>query len=189
MNRIVLLVLDGLGVGAVPGAEGPAAESNTLSHVMRAANDIRLPTLATLGMGHIGPFPGIAPSTNPDGCFGKMAPVSAGTDSISGHWELAGVIVRTAFRTYPDGFPPDVISLVEQASGRAVIGNRAASGTTIIQELGEAHLKTGAVIVYTSADSVLQIAAHEAVIAVPELHRICRAVRKALKPPHALGRV
>jgi phosphopentomutase len=189
MNRIVLLVLDGVGVGAAPGAHGPAAESNTLSHVMRVADDVRLPTLAALGLGHIGAFPGVAPSTNPDGCFGKMAPVSAGTDSITGHWELAGIVVRTPFPTYPDGFPPDVIALVEQAAGRAVIGNRAASGTAIIQELGDEHLKTGALIVYTSADSVLQIAAHDAVVAIPELHRICRAVRKALKPPHTIGRV
>lgn len=142
-----------------------------------------------LGLGCIGDFPGIRRSADPEGCFGKLAFRSMGKDSITGHWELCGVVLDRPFPTYPNGFPPDVIGPFEEAIGRRILGNRAASGTEIIRELGAEHLRTGSPIVYTSADSVFQIAAHEDVISVEDLYEMCRLARKLLRPPHLVGRV
>jgi phosphopentomutase len=148
-----------------------------------------MPTLEALGLGHLGSFSGIRRTGNPDGCFGKMAQRSKGKDSTTGHWEITGLVLSQPFPVYPHGFPPEIIAAFEAAIGRKVLGNRPASGTRIIEELGDQHLKTGAPIVYTSADSVFQIAAHEQVMPVQELYRLCRIARKILCPPHQVSRV
>lgn len=190
INRVILLIVDGFGVGALPdAAEYGDDGANTLAHVADAAGGLNLPILESLGLGCIGEFRGVRRSGDPDGCFGKMASLSKGKDSVTGHWEIAGVVVNHAFPIYPHGFPDDLIQRFEQAIGRKVLGNRAASGTDIIKELGEEHLRTRWPIVYTSADSVFQIAAHDSVVPVGELYEWCRIARRLLKPPHLLGRV
>lgn len=190
IKRVILMVLDGVGVGELPdAAEYGDVGSNTLAHVAEAVGGLALPNLEALGLGHIGHFAGIRTMGQPDGCFGKMGQLSKGKDSTAGHWEMAGIILNAPFPTYPNGFSQDILDQFQQAIGRKVLGNRAASGTEIIQELGEEHLRTGAPIVYTSADSVLQIAMHEQVVPVEELYRMCRAARKLLKPPHQAARV
>ncbi|MBM4124179.1 MAG: phosphopentomutase [Nitrospira sp.] len=190
INRVILIVLDGLGVGELPdAAQYGDRGSNTLAHVAEAVGGLSLPNLELLGLGHIGPFAGLRRMGEPDGCFGKMAELSKGKDTTLGHWEMTGLVVDHPFPTYPQGFPPDVIEAFQKAIGRTVLGNKAASGTEIIQELGEEHLKTGAPIVYTSADSVFQVAAHERAVPLEELYRICREARKLLKPPHQVARV
>lgn len=190
INRVILIVLDGLGVGELPdAAQYGDRGSNTLARVAAAVGGLTLPNLEALGLGHIGEFPGLRRMGEPDGCFGKMAELSKGKDTTMGHWEMTGLVVEQPFPTYPKGFPPEVVEAFEKAIGRKVLGNRVASGTEIIQELGEEHLKTGAPIVYTSADSVFQIAAHERTISAEELYRICREARRLLKPPHQVARV
>ncbi len=190
IQRVILIVLDGVGVGELPdAAEYGDVGSNTLAHVAEAVGGLALPNLEALGLGHIGHFAGIRTMGQPDGCFGRMGQLSRGKDSTAGHWEMAGILLEEPFPTYPRGFPKEMLDLFEQASGRKVLGNRAASGTEIIQELGEEHMRTGAPIVYTSTDSVFQIAAHERVVPVEELYRVCRAARKLLKPPHQVARV
>jgi phosphopentomutase len=190
ITRIILLVLDGVGVGELPDAASYGDDgSNTLGHVAAAVGGLHLPNLERLGLGHIGEFAGVRSVGQPEGCFGKMQQLSPGKDTTVGHWEMAGLVHRESFPTYPSGFPADLISSIEAAIGRPVIGNRPASGTTIIQELGEEHLRTGAPIVYTSADSVFQIAAHEDVIPVEDLYRMSRTARKMLTPPHQVARV
>jgi len=184
------MIVDGFGVGALPdAAEYGDDGANTLAHVADAAGGLNLPILESLGLGCIGEFSGVRRSADPDGCFGKMASLSKGKDSITGHWEIAGVVVDRPFPTYPNGFPLDLMSEFEQAIGRRTIGNRSASGTDIIKELGAEHLRTKLPIVYTSADSVFQIAAHDSVAPVEELYDWCRLARKVLKSPHLVGRV
>ncbi|MGH7205434.1 MAG: phosphopentomutase [Nitrospiraceae bacterium] len=190
VKRVILMVLDGVGVGELPdAAEYGDVGSNTLAHVAEAVGGLALPNLEALGLGHIGHFAGIRTMGQPDGCFGKMGQLSKGKDSTAGHWEMAGIILDTPFPTYPNGFPQDILDQFQQTIGRKVLGNRMASGTEIITELGEEHVRTGAPIVYTSTDSVFQIAAHEHVVPVEELYRMCRAARKLLKPPHQVARV
>jgi phosphopentomutase len=187
--RTVLLVMDSVGVGALPDAACYGDEgSNTLGHIAESV-DLSLPHLASLGLGNIVPIRGVGPVPTPRAAYGKMAESSVGKDTITGHWEIAGVILDEPFPTYPDGFPSEVVSELTRITGRAVLGNKVASGTEVIQELGDSHVKTGSIIVYTSADSVLQIAAHEEVIPLPELYRICSEARDALRPPHAVARV
>jgi phosphopentomutase len=184
------MIVDGFGVGALPdAAEYGDAGANTLAHVADAVGGLNLPILESLGLGCIGEFRGVRRSGDPDGCFGKMASLSKGKDSITGHWEITGVVVEQPFRTYPEGFPFDLIEQFEQAIGRKILGNRAASGTQIIEELGDEHLRTKFPIVYTSADSVFQIAAHERVVPPEELYGWCRIARKILRAPHLIGRV
>lgn len=184
------MIVDGFGVGALPdAAEYGDGGANTLAHVADAVGGLNLPILESLGLGCIGEFSGVRRSSDPDGCFGKMASMSKGKDSITGHWEIAGVVVQQPFPTYPNGFPRDLMDEFEQAIGRKTIGNRAASGTDIIKELGVEHLRTKLPIVYTSADSVFQIAAHNSVASAEELYEWCRLARKLLKPPHLVGRV
>ncbi len=185
-----MLVLDSCGVGEAPDAAryGDVGAS-TLPHTAAARGGLRLPVLGGLGLGHITPIQGVPPAPAPTGAFGKMMEVSAGKDSTTGHWELMGVILERPFPTYPRGFPPDVIEAFQAKIGRRVLGNRPASGTEIIAELGEEHLRTRRPIVYTSADSVFQIAAHEDVIPVEELYRYCRIAREILTGPHAVSRV
>ncbi len=190
INRVILIVLDGLGVGELPDAAAYGdIGANTLSHVAAAVGGLALPSMEALGLGHVGTFTGIRRVGNPDGCFGKMAQLSTGKDSTTGHWEIAGLLLASPFPTYPDGFPPEVIDPFQEAIGRKIIGNRRASGTHIIEELGAQHMRTGALIVYTSADSVFQLAAHEEVIPVEELYGLCRVARKLLRPPHQVSRV
>ena len=189
-NRVLLIVLDGFGVGALPdaGSYGDTG-SNTLAHIAEAVGGLALPNLKEWGLGALGCFDGIAPVSAPKADFGKMAERSAGKDTVIGHWEMTGIVTETAFPTYPNGFPPEVIAPFEAAIGRKVLGNQVASGTEIIKALGAAHLESGAPIVYTSADSVFQVAAHEAVIPPEALYEICRIARELLKPPHHVARV
>ena len=190
VNRVILIVLDGIGVGSAPDAAAYGDEgAHTLAHVAEAAGGLRVPNLEALGLGHLSVLAGVRRTGQPDGCFGRMAALSRGKDSTTGHWEMAGVVLEKPFPTYPNGFPPDIIGSFQQAIGRKTLGNYAASGTTIIQEMGGQHLLTGSPIVYTSADSVFQIAAHERVIPADQLYGMCRAARRILVPPHQVARV
>jgi len=189
-KRFILIILDSVGIGELPDADRYGdVGSNTLVNTARAVGGLSVPYLAALGLGNIASIPGVPPTKNPQGNYGKMAERSTGKDSTSGHWELMGLVTERTFPTYPEGFPPDVIGPFEQAVGRKVLGNKAASGTEIIEELGQEHLQTGRPIVYTSADSVFQIAAHVDVIPLKELFRMCRVVREQLQGRHGVGRV
>lgn len=189
-RRVCVLVLDGMGVGELPdaGVYGDYG-SCTLGNLAAAVGGLKLPHLGALGLGNIIPIRGIAPAAQPGAAWGKMAMQAVGKDTTSGHWELMGVILQTPFPVYPDGFPPEVITPFEAKIGRKALGNKVASGTEIIEELGARHLATGGPIVYTSADSVFQVAAHEEVIPAPELYRICEIAREILTGEHAVGRV
>ena len=189
-SRVIVLVLDGVGCGELPdAAEYGDQGSNTLANLAKAVGGLILPNLARLGLGNIIPILGIPPEKKPQACFGKMAEQSAGKDSTTGHWEIAGLVTHEPFPLFPQGFPPEFIRSLERAIGRKTIGNEAASGTEIIKELGEEHLKTGCPIVYTSADSVLQIACHEDVMAPDELYRICQEARRLCTGEFCVGRV
>jgi len=190
--RVILIVLDGCGVGAMPDAAAYGVDdpqSATLPHVAQVVGGLKLPTLESLGLGRIASINGVSPSCPARSAFGKLTERSAGKDSVTGHWEMMGIITNVPFPTYPDGFPPDVIAEFTRLSGRGVLGNRPASGTQIIEELGEEHVRTGKPIVYTSADSVFQVAAHEDVISVAGLYDICEAARGMLVAPHNVARV
>jgi phosphopentomutase len=189
IERVILLVMDSVGAGETPDADRYGdAGSNTLGHVAEAAGGADLPTLASYGLGNILPLRGLPPARAPRGAFGKCAELSAGKDTSTGHWELAGLHIARAFPTFPDGFPEEILAPFRQRTGRGVLGNVAASGTEIIQRLGGQHVASGDLIVYTSADSVFQIAAHEDVVPVAELHEICRIAREILDP-YQVGRV
>jgi phosphopentomutase len=173
-RRAVVVVCDGLGVGEAADAAAFGDEgSDTLGHVL-ASREVKIPHLRALGLGNLTPTFDGARHPRPDGAFGKMAERSAGKDTATGHWEMAGLVTEKPFRTYPHGFPPEVIEPFEHRIGRRVLGNKAASGTEILKELGEEHVRTGGPIVYTSQDSVFQVAAHEQIIPPEELYRICR---------------
>ena len=188
-RRVVLIVLDSVGIGEMPDAAAFGdAGSDTLGHVA-ASRPLKLPALVRLGLANIRPLEHLTPPAKPAGAFGKAALASNGKDTTTGHWELAGIYLKDPFPTYPHGFPGELIGRFEKAIGRRVLGNKPASGTEIIQELGEEHMRSGAPIVYTSADSVFQIAAHEEVIPIEELYRICEIARRLLEPPHRVGRV
>lgn len=185
--RAIVLVCDSLGVGELPDAKDFGDEgSNTLGHVLRDQHP-RLPNLTRLGLLHTLPEP--ATSETPESAYGRMAELSAGKDTTTGHWEMMGLVVENPFRTYPNGFPPEVIAEYERRIGRKTLGNKPASGTVILDELGEEHMRTGAPIVYTSADSVFQVAAHEEVIPVEELWRICAIARELMRGEHNVGRI
>lgn len=184
------MVLDGTGIGALPDAARYGDEgSNTLGNLADAVGGLNLPNLQRLGLGNIGSIRGVPPAARADAAWGKMAECSPGKDTTTGHWELTGVILDRPFPVYPHGFPPEVINSFEKRIGRRVLGNKPASGTAIIEELGPEHLRTGFPIVYTSADSVFQIAAHEEVVPVEELYRICVIAREILSGEHAVARV
>lgn len=188
-KRVIWIVLDSVGVGAMPdAADYGDVGSDTLGNIARDRS-LNLPHLAELGLGNIREITGIPPSQSPLAAYGKCALKSPGKDTTTGHWEMAGIILQKPFPVYPDGFPPSIISAFEQQIGRTVLGNKAASGTEIIRELGQVHLATGQPIVYTSADSVFQVAAHEAVIPLDELYRICETAREILRGAHEVGRV
>ena len=173
-RRAVVVVCDGLGVGEAPdAAEFGDTGSDTLGHVL-ASREVRIPNLRALGLGNLPPSFARARNPRPDGAWGKMAEKSAGKDTATGHWEMAGLVTKTPFKTYADGFPKDCVAAFEERIGRKVLGNKAASGTEILKELGEEHLRTGRPILYTSGDSVFQVAAHEDLIPPEDLYRICR---------------
>jgi phosphopentomutase len=192
IERAIIVVLDGVGVGAAPDAAqfGEAdTVANSLGHTAEAVGGLALPTMQRLGLGNIGNFPGIAPDLGARGAFGRMAERSPGKDTVTGHWEMIGIVSTQAPPAYPHGFPPEILEPFERMAGRGALGNKPASGTEIIEELGDEHVRTGKLIVYTSADSVLQIAAHEDVVPLPELYRVCEGARAILQGPHAVGRV
>lgn len=188
-ERVILLVLDSAGIGEMPDADRYGDEgSDTIGNVC-ASRAVRLPNLAALGLGNIKPLDGVGPADPPHGAFGKAAIGSAGKDTTTGHWEMAGVMTPIPFPTYPDGFPRRVLDPFEAAIGRTVLGNKPASGTEIIAELGEEHVRTERPIVYTSADSVFQIAAHEEIVPLDELYRMCEIAREILRGEDEVGRV
>jgi phosphopentomutase len=189
-KRICMVVLDSVGIGELPDADkfGDVG-SHTLGHIAERVPGFSLPIMQKLGLGNIAPLQGIPPADSPEAAYGKMAEVSVGKDTMTGHWELMGLKVTIPFKTYPNGFPPDLIQAFETKTGRAVIGNKPASGTEILDELGAEQMKTGAWIVYTSADSVMQIAAHEEVIPLKELYAACQTARELTVGEHAVGRV
>jgi len=188
--RVILIVLDSAGIGALPDAPNYGDEgANTLVNLARAVGGLRLPYMGSLGLSNIADIAGVSPAVNPAGCYGKMAEISPGKDTTTGHWEIAGLILDKPFPVYPKGFPQELISSFINRVHRGVLGNKVASGTEIIAELGAEHMLTGYLIVYTSADSVFQIAAHEEIISVEELYRICRVARDMLTGKHAVARV
>ena len=188
-ERVFLTVLDSVGVGELPDADAYGDRgSDTIGNISRRV-PLRLPNLRSLGLPRVANIHGMEPIESPLGAFGRIAERSPGKDSVTGHWEMAGVVLDRAFPTFPDGFPREVIEQFERRIGRRTIGNYAASGTVIIEELGPEHMRTGFPIVYTSADSVFQIAAHEEVIPVPELYRICEIAYDLVGRGMNVGRV
>jgi phosphopentomutase len=188
-TRVIWIVLDSVGIGAQPDAAEYGDEGrSTLGHIAEW-RPLQIPTLVKLGLANIEPLPHLPPAEKPIASYGKGKTHSPGKDTTTGHWEMAGIWLPQAFPVYKHGFPADLIAKFEQQIGRKTIGNKPASGTEIIQELGEEHVKTGKPIVYTSGDSVFQIAAHESVIPIEELYRMCEIARRLLTGPHRVGRV
>ncbi len=186
-SRAVVIVMDGVGVGELPDAdEYGDAGANTVAHIA-ASQSLEIPFLARLGLSRL--VPELGPVNEPSGAFGKMGERSPGKDSTTGHWEMAGIVLEKAFRTFPDGFPVELIAGFEERIGRKVLGNRAASGTVIIQELGEEHRASGMPIVYTSADSVFQIAAHEDVVPVDQLYEMCQVAFDLAVKDYGVARI
>lgn len=189
VKRVFLIVLDGVGVGELPDAAVYGDQgSNTLGNLSRAVGGMDLPHLERMGLGKLTKIQGLADDI-PGGIFGRMAEASPGKDTTTGHWEMAGLILPRPFPVYPNGFPEPIINEFIKRTGRGVLGNKPASGTVIIEEFGREHLQTGALIVYTSADSVFQIAAHERVVPLEELYRFCEIAREILQGEHGVGRV
>src|SRR5256885_15673236 len=189
-NRITVIVLDGAGIGAMPDApEWGDAGSDTFGHICES-REVRLPNLQRLGLGNIRALKGVPEIENTRGCYGKCALASNGKDTTTGHWEMAGIILERAFPTFPNGFPRAIIDrFISETDVPGILGNIPASGTEIIKELGQEHVETGKPIVYTSADSVFQIAAHEQVIPLPRLYEICETARRILDGENKVGRV
>ncbi len=189
-RRVILVVLDSVGIGAMPDWRefGDDMPGDTLGHCA-GRRPLRLPNLERLGLANIRPFAHLQPAAAPAACYGRCALASPGKDTTTGHWELAGIVLEKPFPLYPDGFPRKLMEEFERRIGRGTLGNRPASGTEIIRKLGEEHMRTGKPIVYTSADSVFQIAAHEEVIPLAELYRICEIARELLRGEHEVGRV
>lgn len=189
-KRIHLLVMDSVGIGEAPDAKDFNDEgSNTLGHIAEEAG-LSIPNLQALGLGNIAPVKGVDPVENTNGYYTKLEEVSVGKDTMTGHWELTGLNIQTPFRVFPDGFPDELIEKIETHTGRKIVANRPASGTEIIDEYGEHQMETGDLIVYTSADPVLQIAAHEDIIPLEELYSICEYVRELTKEePYMIGRI
>lgn len=190
IKRVNLIILDSVGVGDAPDAAAYGDEgSNTLSHIAHAVGGLNLPNLGALGLGNLVEIQGVPPVEQTRGAFGRLTETSAGKDTTTGHWELAGVPLDRPFPLYPNGFPAELMAEFEHRIGRGWLGNYPASGTEIIKELGAEHVATGKVIVYTSGDSVFQVAAHEEVVPLEELYRICQIARDLLSGEHAVGRV
>ena len=189
-KRVVLIVMDSVGIGQLPDAKKFGDDGvNTLGNIIKAHDDIQIPNLTKLGVGNIDGFEQVKEIDSPIGAFGKCAEVSQGKDTTTGHWEMVGLRVDEPFKTFPEGFPKDVIEEFESKTGRKVIGNKPASGTAILDELAEQHMKTGEVIVYTSADSVFQIAAHEEIVPLDELYKMCKIAREIMMGDNALARI
>ncbi len=190
-GKVTVIVLDSVGIGELPDAANYGdVGSHTLGHIAERVPALSLPNMRKIGLANIAPISDWQPEPSPVGYHGKMAEVSVGKDTMTGHWELMGLRIDTPFRTFPDGFPQALLAQFEEATGRSIIGNKPASGTEILDELGEEQMKTGAWIVYTSADSVFQLAAHEEVIPLEELYDACRIARRlTLADEYAVGRV
>jgi phosphopentomutase len=190
-RRAAIIILDGVGIGEAPDADAYGDRgSDTLGNLSRAVGGFSLPYLEKAGLGRISPLAGMrADASGANGAWGKMVPQSAGKDSTTGHWEIAGVRLERPFPTYPNGFPTEVVSAFEARVGRRTIGNIAASGTAVIDRFGPEHEKTGDLILYTSADSVFQLAAHEEVVPLDELYRVCAMAREMLVAPNDVSRV
>lgn len=190
-TRIHLVVLDSVGIGEAPDAEAFGDKgANTLGHIAESVGGLNMPNMAKLGLANIIPVKGLEQQQQPSAHFGRLQEASVGKDTMTGHWEIMGLNIDTPFKVYPQGFPEQLITELEQATGRKIIGNKPASGTEILDELGQEHMETGALIVYTSADPVLQIAAHEEVIPLEELYRICEIARElTLSAEFLVGRV
>lgn len=190
VKRVILIVLDSVGCGDAPDAAAYGDEdANTLGNTSRVVGGLNLPNLEKLGLGHTTQIVGVLPVADTVGVYGRLTEVSAGKDTTTGHWELAGVVLERPFPTYPHGFPATLMSDFESRIGRKTLGNYPASGTEILKELGEEHIQTGHPIIYTSADSVFQIAAHEEIIPIDELYHLCEIARDLLTGEHAVGRV
>jgi phosphopentomutase len=188
-RRVIWIVLDSVGIGEMPDAAAYGdTGSDTLGNIAHR-RPLRLPNLCRLGLGNIKPLEGLPPAAEPAGSFGRCALASPGKDTTTGHWEMAGIILEKPFPLYPHGFPRDIMDEFERRIARRTLGNKAASGTEIIKELGVEHMRTGSPIVYTSADSVFQVAAHEEVIPLWELYKICDTARELLRGPYEVGRV
>jgi len=189
VRRAFVIVIDACGAGELPDSgEYGDAGANTLGHVAEAAGGLDLPVLTALGLGNIMPLAGAPPAADPV-AHGRLRPLGPGKDTITGHWELMGVVTPVPLRTYPEGFPDEVLDALRDATGRGILCNRPYSGTEVIDDFGEQHVATGDLIVYTSADSVLQIAAHEDVVPLAELYAACAAAREIMTGEHAVGRV
>lgn len=190
INRVIWIILDSVGMGEMPDADSFGdVGSNTIGNVSKKVGGLNIPNLIKLGLGNIEGMEGLPKSENPLGCFGRFGEISNGKDTVTGHWEMAGIISEKPFPTYPEGFPIEVINSFEKAIGTKTLGNKPASGTVILDELGEEHIRTGYPIVYTSADSVFQIAAHEEIIPIGKLYEICSIARDLLIGEHAVARV
>ncbi len=190
MRRAAIIVLDGLGVGPAPDTAAYGDQgSDTLGNVSRALGGVRMPNFEALGLGCCAPVAGVAIVAAPKAAYGVCEPASPGKDSTTGHWEICGQILQRPFPTYPDGFPAQVVTEFARRTGRAVLGNKAASGTAILDEFGAEHERTGAWIVYTSADSVFQVAAHENTVPLAELYAACEIAREMLRGDHGVSRV
>jgi phosphopentomutase len=190
-KRVFLIVMDSVGIGESPDAEKYNDKgADTFGHIAEHCNGLRMPNMAKLGLSNIREIKGIDKAEKPLAYYTKMQEASAGKDTMTGHWEIMGLNIDTPFNVFPDGFPEELISQLEEKTGRKIIGNKPASGTEILDELGKQHMETGDLIVYTSADSVLQIAAHEEIVPIDELYKICEIARElTLDDPYMIGRV
>lgn len=190
-KRIFLIVMDSVGIGEAKDAEKFGDKgSNTLGHIAERMNGLHMPNMAKIGLSNIEPVGGIEKADSPLAYYTKMQEASNGKDTMTGHWEIMGLNIKTPFKVFPDGFPDELLAELEEKTGRKIIGNKPASGTEILDELGEEHMKTGALIVYTSADSVLQIAAHEDIVPIEEQYKICKIARElTLDEKYMVGRI
>jgi len=190
-NKIHVVVMDSVGIGEAPDAANFGdVGAHTLGHIAEKMNGLTMPVMASLGLANIEPLPGLQATTEPKAYYGKMQEASVGKDTMTGHWEIMGLNIDKPFKVYPEGFPAALIAELEQRTGRQVLCNQPASGTQVIEEFGKEHMETGALIVYTSADPVLQIAAHEEIVPLEELYKICEIARElTLQPEYLVGRV
>ena len=190
MSRVIWMVIDSVGIGALPDSQKFGdVNVDTLGNIVRACKGIKIPNMIKLGLANIEGVDSLENIESPIGCYGRCSEVSKGKDTTTGHWEMTGVLVETPFKTFENGFPKDIIEEFERRSNRKVIGNKPASGTAILDELGEQHINTGEVIVYTSADSVFQIAAHEEIVSLDELYKMCEIAREIMMGDNAVARI
>ena len=190
MSRVIWMVIDSVGIGALPDSQKFGdINVDTLGNIVRACKGIKIPNMIKLGLANIEGVDSLENIESPIGCYGRCSEISKGKDTTTGHWEMTGVLVETPFKTFENGFPKDIIEEFERRTNRKVIGNKPASGTAILDELGEQHMKTGEVIVYTSADSVFQIAAHEEIVSLDELYKMCEIAREIMMGDNAVARI